>query len=96
MLYMNMVDYPLFLPVLSTLTWDTLLTLGTRYRYLELLSKPLNTTQTFKFVFDNVLLEHGGLPFIPPYAVQLDLQHLPDTQGYLGLLSEQCRPTHTF
>ena len=66
------------------------------HRYLELLSKPFNTTQPFKFVFDNVPLEHGGLPFIPPYAVHLDLQHLPDTQGYLGLLSEQCRPTHSF
>ena len=83
MFYMNMVDYPLFLPVLSTLTWDTLLTLiGTWGFYLNHLI-PL---RPFKCVFDNVPLEHGGLPFIPPYAVHLDLQHLPDTQGYLGLI----------
>ena len=43
-------------------------------------------------VLDNVPLEHGGLPF----AVHLDLGHLPDTQGYLGLLSKQGSPTQTF
>ena len=27
MFFLNMVDYPVFFPTLSTLTWDTLLTL---------------------------------------------------------------------
>ena len=40
--------------------------------------------RSFKTVLDNVLLDHGVLIF----AVHLDLGHLPDTQGYLGLLSE--------
>ena len=29
-------------------------------------------------VLNNVLLEHGGLPYVPPYAVHLDLEHPPD------------------
>ena len=28
--------------------------------------------------------------------LDLDLGHLPDTQRYLGLLSEQCTPIQTF
>ena len=44
-------------------------------------------------VLDNVLLEHVGLPCVLPFAVHLDLGHFPDTQGYLGLLSEPCTPT---
>ena len=28
MFFLNMVDYPVFFPSLSTLTWDTFLTLG--------------------------------------------------------------------
>ena len=47
-------------------------------------------------VLDNVLLDHGGLPCVLPFAVHLDLGHLPDTQGYLGLLSEPCSHTQTF
>ena len=39
--------------------------------YLGLLSEQFNTTQTFKSVFDNVLLEHGGLPHVLPLAVHL-------------------------
>ena len=39
-----------------------------------------------------VLLEDGILPFI----VHLNFGHLPDTQRYLGLLSEPCSPTQTF
>ena len=42
----------------------------------------------FKTVLYNVLLDHGGLPCVLPFAVHLDLGHLPDTQGYLGLLSD--------
>merc|ERR1719468_1028113 len=50
-----MVEYTVFFPVLSTLTWDTLLTLrGTWGFYLNHLI-PL---RPFKSVFDNVLLEH--------------------------------------
>ena len=43
--------------------------------------------------FDDVLLEHGEIPFVLPLAVHLDLGHLPDTQGYLGLVSEPCTQT---
>ena len=45
--------------------------------------------------FDNVLLPHGGLPNVLPLSVHLDLEHLPNTQGYLGLLYEPCNPTQT-
>ena len=38
--------------------------------------------------FDNVLLELVGLPHVLPLTgtVHLDLEHLPNNQGYLGLL----------
>ena len=45
--------------------------------------------------FDNVLLEHGELPCVLPLAVHLDLEHLPNTQGYLGLLFELYTLTQT-
>ena len=68
MFYLNMVVYTVFFNVLSTLTWDTLLTLsGTWGYYLNHLI-PL---RPFKSVFDNVLLEHGGLPHVLPLAVHL-------------------------
>ena len=31
-----------------------------------------------------------------PFDVHLDLGHLSDTQGYLGLLPEPCTPTQGF
>ena len=37
---------------------------------------------------DNVLLEQGGLPCVLPFVVHLDLGHLPDTQGFSGLILE--------
>ena len=40
--------------------------------------------------------EHGGLPCVIPFAVHIDLGHLPDTQGYLGLLPAPCNPTQGF
>ena len=43
-----------------------------------------------------VLHEHGELPCVLPFDVHLDLGHLPDTQGYLGLLPEPCNPTQGF
>ena len=87
MFYLNMVDYTVFFPVLSTLTWDTLLTLrGTWGFYLN----HLILLRASKSVFDNILLEHehGGLHRVLPCAVHPDLGHPPDTQEYLGLLSE--------
>ena len=36
-----------------------------------------------KIVLDNVLLDHGGLPYVLPFTVHLDLGHHHDTQGYL-------------
>ena len=63
-----MVEYTVFFPVLSNLTWDTLLTLrNTLGFYLNHLI-PL---RPFKSVFDNVLLEHGGLPHVHPLSVHL-------------------------
>ena len=47
-------------------------------------------------VLDNVLLEHGGLHCVLPCAVLPDLGHPPDTQEYLGLLSEPFNTTQTF
>ena len=49
-----------------------------------------------KSVFDNVLLEHDGLHSVLPYAVHPDLGHPPDTQEYLGLLSEPFNTTQTY
>ena len=43
--------------------------------------------------FDDVLLEHEELPCVLPLDVHLDLEDLPDTQGYLGLVSEPYTPT---
>ena len=43
----------------------------------------------------SVLFEHGGLPWVLPYAVHLHLGQLPDTLGYLGHLSEPNTPTQT-
>ena len=60
------------------MVWDTFLTLrGTWGFYLNHLIQ----LRPFKSVFDNVLLEHGGLPFVLPFSVHLDLEHLPDTVG---------------
>ena len=47
-------------------------------------------------ILHNVLLEHGELPCVLPYDVHLDLEHLSDTQGYIGLISDPCTPTQTF
>ena len=47
-------------------------------------------------VLDNDLLEHGGLHCVLPCAVHPDLGHPPDTQEYLGLLSEPFNTTQTF
>ena len=83
-----MVDYPVFTPLLATLTWDTFLTLrGTWGFYLDLVV-PLTP---FKSVLDIVLLEHGELPCVLPCAVHLDLGHLPDTQGFFELFWPQTR-----
>ena len=53
---------------LSTLTWDTLLTLRSAWGFYLNHLIPL---RPFKNVFDNVLLEHGGLPHVLPLAVHL-------------------------
>ena len=37
-------------------------------------------------MIDDVLLEHVGLAHVLPLTDHLDLEHLPITQGYLGLL----------
>ena len=57
--------------------------------YLAILDFDNGTTSKI----DDVLTEHGGLPYVLPLAVHLDLEHLSNTQGYLGLLSEPCTPT---
>ena len=68
MFYLNMLDYSVFFPMLSTLTWDTLLTLRSTWGFYLNHLIPL---RPFKSVFDNVLLEHGGLPHVLPLAVHL-------------------------
>ena len=66
-----MVDYTVFFPVLSTLTWDTLLTLRSSWGFYLNHLIPL---RPLKSVFDNVLFEHGGLPLVLPLAVHLTEQ----------------------
>ena len=51
---------------------------------------------TSVLVLENVLLEHSGLHCVLPCAVHPDLGHPPDTQEYLGLLSEPFNTTQTF
>ena len=58
MFYLNMLDYTVFFPMLSTLTWDTLLTLRSIWGFYL---NHLISLRPIKSVFDNVLLEHGGL-----------------------------------
>ena len=68
MFYLNMVDYTVFFPVLSALSWDSLLTLrGTWGFYLN----HLILLRPFKSVFDNILLEHGVLHHVLPLAVHV-------------------------
>ena len=64
MFYLNMLDYTVFFPMLSTLTWDTLLTLRSTWGFYLNHLIPL---RPIKSVFDNVLLEHGGLPNVLPH-----------------------------
>ena len=46
-------------------------------------------------VLNNILLEHGGLTCVLPWAVHPDLGHPPDNQEYLGLLSEPFNTNQT-
>ena len=66
MFYLNMLDYTVFFPMLSTLTWDTLLTLRSTWGFYLNHLIPL---RPIKSVFDNV--RHGGLPHVLPLAVHL-------------------------
>ena len=56
---------------------------------------PVSPHRLIGSVVGNVLFEHDVLPCDLPFTV-LDMGHLPDTQGYLGLPSEFCMPTQTF
>ena len=47
-------------------------------------NNPMNF-RLLKPFFDNVLLEHDGLPCVLPPAVYLDLGHLHETLGDSGL-----------
>ena len=64
-----LVDYTVFFPVLSTLTWDTLLTLRSTWGFSL---NHLIVLRLSKNVFDNVLLEHGGLPCTFSSNIHLD------------------------
>ena len=78
------------------MTWDTLLTLrDTLGFYLNYVHQSLSL-RLIECALHNVLLEHGELPCVLPFDVHLDLGHLSDTQGYLGLLPEPCTPTEGF
>ena len=76
------------------MTWDILLTLSSTWGFY--LNHVTITQAHFECALHNVLLEHGELPCVLPFDVHLDLGHLPDTQGYLGLLPEPCTPTEGF
>ena len=67
------------------MTLNTLLTLrGTWGFYLNHVHQSLSL-RLIECALHNVLLEHGELPCVLPFDVRLDLEHLPDTQGYLVL-----------
>ena len=50
MFYLNMVDYPVFLPPLSTLTWDTLLTLRGTWGFFLNHALPLRPFKRYRVV----------------------------------------------
>ena len=64
MFYLNMVDYPVFFPLLSTLTWDTFLTLRVTWSfYLNhvlplqsyiIIDKPKIRDKILRHVYDNL------------------------------------------
>ena len=60
MFYLNLVDYTMYFPVLTLRsTWGFYL-------------NHLLPLRPFKSVLDNVLLEHGGLPYVLPFAVHMN------------------------
>ena len=67
MFFLNIVNYPVFFPMMSSFTWDTFLTLRVTWGFY--LNHVLQQ-RAFKSVLNNVLLEHGGLPHVFPLAVQ--------------------------
>ena len=78
-----------FLPLTTWDDLDILLTLSSTWGFY--LNHVTITQAHFECAY-NVLLEHGELPCVLPFDFHLDLGHLPDTQGYLGLLPEPCTP----
>ena len=96
-----MVEYTVFFPVLSTLTWDTLLTLRSTWGFYLNHLIPL---RPFKSVFDNVLLEHGGLPHVLPLSVHQSIEfcvkcsRIRDRDGIKPLMEDgheiPARPPH--
>ena len=74
------------------MTWDILVTLRVTWGfYLNYVHHSLSL-RLIECALHYVLLEHGELPCVLPFDFHLDLGHLPDTQGYLGLLPEPCTP----
>ena len=69
--------------------------IGEVHLYLIFVHQSLSL-RLIKNVLGNVLLEHVGLHSVLPYAVHPDLGHPPDTQEYLGLLSEPFNTTQTY
>ena len=88
-------DLPCVLPYAVHVDLEILETQGYWGFYLNHVHQLSLSLRIILSYLDNVLLELGGLPCVLPFAVHLDLGHLPNTQGYFGILSEPCTLTHT-
>ena len=72
MFFLNMVDYPVFFPSLSTLTWDTFLTLrGTWGFYLNHVLPP-RPSKSYKILVTAQVLGFGIWIGLWPRACQLN------------------------
>ena len=79
--------YPVFFPMLSMLTWNTLklqVTWGFYLNHVHQLSLSLRIIQSY---LDNVLLEHGGLPCVLPYAVHQRLLIWKSASEFIAVFS---------
>ena len=80
----NFLWYPMFF-LSPGMTWNTLLTLRSTWGfYLNHVNQSLSL-RLIECALHYALLEHGELLCVLPFDVHLDLGHLPDIQGYLGL-----------
>ena len=80
---------PIFSHSLSHWTWDIFLTSRSIQGFYLNHVLPPRSSKSYR------LDGTASYPHVLPLAVHLDLGHLPDTQGYSGILSEPCTTTQT-